>query len=183
VVKSALLIRSVRPLTQSRRQGMQRTLSCHRHGILQNSSAARLSTRTCLNRATSPSNPALSIPTGKITTTTTTPPRRTLLTFPDLSKLSPFGNNSPKGNDFDSYHEKVTLPFSKEVLFDVVSNVNEYEEFVPYCAQSRVNEASKRQINDDTLEFNADLGIGYGQLKESYTSKVTVVKGKSVKVS
>jgi hypothetical protein len=108
-----------------------------------------------------------------------------LLTFPDLSKLSPFGNNGgPDGDDnCDIYHETVKLSFPKELLLGIVSNVNEYESFVPYCVESNVNESSRRQIDVEKEEFSADLAIGYGQLRESYTSRVTIVRGKSVQVN
>lgn len=139
-------------------------------------------------------NSGLAIPLQRYQLTNTnytlTPIRRNLLTLPDLSKLSPFGTNSPnpkKGgsnnDDCDIYHEKVILSFSKKVLFDIVSNVNEYKSFVPYCAESKVDESSRKQFDDTREEFLADLAIGYGQFRESYTSKVTIIYGKSVQVS
>lgn len=113
------------------------------------------------------------------------PSRRHSLTLPDLSKLSPFASTSSDGsgnNDGDRYQERVIMPFSKDLLFDIVSNVDGYSNFVPYCVESRVQPSSEKQINKDTKEFLADLAIGYGQFQESYTSKVTIVDGKSVQV-
>jgi hypothetical protein len=111
--------------------------------------------------------------------------QRQLLTLPDLSKLSPFVSTSSDGtssSDGDKYQERVIMPFSKDLLFDIVCNVDGYSTFVPYCVESKVKPSSEKQINKDTREFLADLAIGYGQFQESYTSKVTIIDGKSVQV-
>lgn len=103
-------------------------------------------------------------------------------TLPDLSKLAAFGLS--KGDlNCDTYHETVDLPFSRDVLFKIVSDVNQYEQFVPYCVESKIDSSSEKKINKDTREFLANLAIGYGQLRESYTSKVRIIEGKSVQVS
>lgn len=107
-------------------------------------------------------------------------------TLPDLSQFSPFANSpgsSGKGNDdYETYHESVVMPFDKQTLFGIVSNVEEYDKFVPYCVQSKIDSSSQKEIDKDTREFLADLSIGYGQVRESYTSKVTIIDGKSVQV-
>jgi hypothetical protein len=112
--------------------------------------------------------------------------QRQLLTLPDLSKLSPFvsstSSDGTSSSDGDKYQERVTMPFSKDLIFDIVSNVDGYSNFVPYCVESKVKPSSEKQINKDTREFLADLAIGYGQFQESYTSKVTIIDGKSVQV-
>lgn len=108
--------------------------------------------------------------------------QRRFLTLPDLSKLSPFGPVSNGADKCETYHEKVTLPFAKSRLFDIVSNVDEYQSFVPYCVQSDVDSSSERQISESTREFLAELAIGYGSFRESYTSKVIIVEGESVQV-
>lgn len=90
----------------------------------------------------------------------------------------------------------MTLPFSQAQLFEVVSNVGEYDHFVPYCIGSRVlseQEAAahamartvqQRQPQQDsrssasesqTRFFLAELTVGFGKLRESYTSRVTLV--------
>lgn len=125
-------------------------------------------------------------------------PNRTFVSLNDLAKLTPFGssskdtNTSPSSNKRqgdDGYTESVTLPFSRDHLFSIVSDVAAYEEFVPYCIQSRIlssEEASRyrqsslnpNQSSQDTEEFLAELTVGFGNLKEQYTSKVIVDREK-----
>lgn len=102
-------------------------------------------------------------------------------TLPDLSKFAPFGSSGSKSN-CDTYHETVDLPFSKDLLFKIVSDVNQYHQFVPYCVESKIDASSEKLINKETREFLANLAIGYGQFRESYTSKVIIIDGKSVQV-
>jgi coenzyme Q-binding protein COQ10 len=114
------------------------------------------------------------------------PSQRRQLTLPDLSKLSSLGSalsNGADGSNGDKYEETIMLPYAKDDLFDIVSNVDEYSSFVPYCVGSKVQPSSEKQLNNETKEFLADLAIGYGQFQESYTSKVTIIDGKSVQVS
>lgn len=111
-------------------------------------------------------------------------------TFPDLSQLSPFKSttetdgkkNSKDNDDCETYRETVVIPFPRSLLFQIVSNVDEYEHFVPYCVSSKVDRGSEKQIDDGTKQFLAELTIGYGQLREAYTSRVTIVEGNSVQV-
>lgn len=119
---------------------------------------------------------------------------RTFVSLNDLAKLTPFGS-SPKQNgkessssprntqSDDGYTETVILPFSRDHLFSIVSDVAAYEEFVPYCIQSRIlssNEASQflqssskpQLLHGSSEEFLAELTVGFGSLKEQYISKV-----------
>ncbi|UZJ52828.1 hypothetical protein CBS101457_002148 [Exobasidium rhododendri] len=76
------------------------------------------------------------------------------------------------------------MSFPKELLLDIVSDVNEYKSFLPYCVESKVEESSRKEADDgEREEFLADLAIGFGQFQESYTSKVTISKGKSVQAT
>lgn len=56
--------------------------------------------------------------------------------------------------------------FSMDQMFDVVSDVEKYNKFVPFCTKSYVY---SKQINS----LKADLIIGFPPLTESYTSSVT----------
>ncbi|HBR69545.1 MAG TPA: ubiquinone-binding protein [Rhodospirillaceae bacterium] len=65
--------------------------------------------------------------------------------------------------------EKRTLPYTPEQLFSLVSDVEKYPEFLPWCLSSRIT----RREGD---VFYADLVIGYKMVQEKFTSKVTLNK-------
>jgi coenzyme Q-binding protein COQ10 len=62
--------------------------------------------------------------------------------------------------------ETRNLPYTPEQLFDLVADVGSYQEFLPWVAATRVRSDS------DTLMV-ADLVVGFGALKETFTSRVT----------
>jgi coenzyme Q-binding protein COQ10 len=63
------------------------------------------------------------------------------------------------------HSETRTLPYSPEQMFDLVANVQAYEEFLPWVSAIRVREDS------DTLMV-ADMIVGFKGLRESFTSRV-----------
>jgi coenzyme Q-binding protein COQ10 len=62
--------------------------------------------------------------------------------------------------------ETRNLPYAPEQLFDLVADVGRYQEFLPWVAAVRV------RSNSDTMT-TADLVVGFGALKETFTSRVT----------
>lgn len=71
--------------------------------------------------------------------------------------------------DSKKHYERRLLNYSCEQLFSVVSNVSEYENFVPWCTKSAIVQQNKNQLE-------AELCIGFGVLTEKYSSKVNFVK-------
>jgi len=59
------------------------------------------------------------------------------------------------------------LPYTPQQLYDLVSDVEKYPEFLPWCVAARVRERSDRLII-------ADLAIGFRVFRERFTSKVTL---------
>ncbi|XP_043254143.1 coenzyme Q-binding protein COQ10 homolog B, mitochondrial isoform X1 [Colletes latitarsis] len=72
------------------------------------------------------------------------------------------------------YEGRKLIGFSMEQIYDVVTDVGNYKDFVPFCKKSDV--ISK---NDDILKAN--LVIGFPPIHESYTSKVTMIRPRLVK--
>ena len=61
--------------------------------------------------------------------------------------------------------ERRVLAYTPEQLFDLVADVGRYQEFLPWVAATRIRE------NDETA-MTADLVVGFGPLKETFTSTV-----------
>jgi coenzyme Q-binding protein COQ10 len=57
------------------------------------------------------------------------------------------------------------LPYSPEQLFDLVADVQRYDEFLPWVVAVRVRSSS-------ATETVADLVVGFNAFKERFTSKV-----------
>lgn len=57
------------------------------------------------------------------------------------------------------------LPYTPEQLFDLVADVERYDEFLPWVVAVRVRSSSER-------ETVADLVVGFSAFKERFTSRV-----------
>lgn len=67
------------------------------------------------------------------------------------------------------------LPYSPEQMFDLVSDVKRYPEFLPWVSAVRVR-------SDSETEMTADLIVGFKALRESFTSRVHKVRPYEVDV-
>ena len=74
-----------------------------------------------------------------------------------------------------THAEHKVLPYSPEQMFDLVADVGKYPEFLPWCAAARV------RSHDDT-QLVADLTIGFGPFRESFTSRVALDRPRQVQV-
>ena len=63
------------------------------------------------------------------------------------------------------HHERKSLPFSAEQMYDLVVDVSRYSEFLPWVAAARI-----RSNTDE--ELLADLVVGFKALKETFSSRV-----------
>lgn len=66
-----------------------------------------------------------------------------------------------------SYTERKLVPYGAKQLFDLVADVGKYPSFLPWCVGARI-----RSRSDD--ELVADLTIGFGPFRESFTSRVSL---------
>lgn len=68
-----------------------------------------------------------------------------------------------------------TLPYSEQQMFDLVSDVGRYPEFLPWCVGARV-------YNRRTDRFDADVIIGFKMFREKFTSRVMLEEPHRVQV-
>ncbi|KAK8784566.1 coenzyme Q-binding protein COQ10 homolog B, mitochondrial [Amblyomma americanum] len=72
------------------------------------------------------------------------------------------------------YSERKLLGYSADQMFEVVSRVEFYRDFVPWCTQSRVTARSPKALT-------AYMQVGFPPIVESYVSHVTMVRPTLVK--
>ena len=74
-----------------------------------------------------------------------------------------------------THAERKTLPYTPEQMFDLVADVGKYPSFLPWCAGARVRSRT------ETLLI-ADLTIGFGPFRETFTSRVDLDRPRTVQV-
>ncbi|XP_050345643.1 coenzyme Q-binding protein COQ10 homolog B, mitochondrial [Nymphalis io] len=82
--------------------------------------------------------------------------------------------NFPKSSRKREYCGRQLVGYTMEQMFEVVSDVENYYKFVPWCKQSIV-------LTKTSDHLKADLIVGFPPINESYTSYVTLVKPYLVK--
>ena len=88
-----------------------------------------------------------------------------------LSYLSGSGEQEPI-----TFETTKILPFSQKNFYDVVRNVNDYQNFVQYMTKSEIFENThKRSVKNGVKKgkFDAETTIGFQVVSFAYISKVT----------
>ncbi|MFM9848207.1 MAG: type II toxin-antitoxin system RatA family toxin [Hyphomicrobiaceae bacterium] len=70
-----------------------------------------------------------------------------------------------------TFRTRRSVPFTPRQMFDLVADVERYPEFVPLCEGLRVKERSRVSGHEVLL---AEMDVGYGALRETFGSKVTL---------
>ena len=70
------------------------------------------------------------------------------------------------------HYEKRFVDHSPEQMFDLVSNVKSYPDFLPWCLGSRI-------ISNDDNTLIADLIVGFQIYREKFRSKVILNKNEN----
>jgi coenzyme Q-binding protein COQ10 len=74
-----------------------------------------------------------------------------------------------------THAERQLVPYPPDQLFDLVADVGRYPEFLPWCVGARVRSRT-------ATELVADLTIGFGPFRETFTSRVTLDRPHRIKV-
>ncbi|MBV9813126.1 MAG: type II toxin-antitoxin system RatA family toxin [Acetobacteraceae bacterium] len=74
-----------------------------------------------------------------------------------------------------THAEARVVSYSDEQLFDLVADVGSYPQFLPWCVGARVRSKTE-------TELVADLTIGFGPFRETFTSRVTLERPHRVRV-
>jgi coenzyme Q-binding protein COQ10 len=67
------------------------------------------------------------------------------------------------------------LSYSPEQMFDLVADVGRYQEFLPWVVATRIRQRDERSIL-------ADLIVGFGPLRETFTSRVALDRPRAIDV-
>ena len=71
--------------------------------------------------------------------------------------------------------ERKVLPYAPGQLFDLVADVGRYPEFLPWCVGARVRTRTE-------AEMLADMTIGFGPFRETFTSRVALERTERIMV-
>ena len=70
-----------------------------------------------------------------------------------------------------THAESRILPYPADLMYAIVSDVEKYPEFLPWCVALRV--LSKERVKERDV-LRAEMLVGCGALRESYTSRVVL---------
>ncbi len=74
-----------------------------------------------------------------------------------------------------THAEHRVVPYQPEQMFELVADVGKYPQFLPWCIGSKVRSRTP-------TEEVADLTIGFGPFRESFTSRVILERPHMVRV-
>jgi coenzyme Q-binding protein COQ10 len=70
-----------------------------------------------------------------------------------------------------SHAESRHVPYSADLMYEVVSDVEQYPSFLPWCTALRI--LSREKTDGKEIIF-AQMAVAYSALREKYTSRVTL---------
>src|SRR3546814_13687580 len=77
--------------------------------------------------------------------------------------------------DVLKHSETRELPYSPDQMFDLVSDIGSYAQFLPWVVGVRIRSRTEQEIL-------ADLLVGFGPLREKFTSRVTLDRPGSIEI-
>ena len=106
------------------------------------------------------------------------PHRRSFFNVGSFLGQGPLGGGG-SGPSTKRYQETVILPYTQQELYAIVSDVDSYRQFLPYCQNSRVlgpSRSVRARANQENAKkiVDAELTIGFSAVHESYISEVSM---------
>ncbi|CAO1626046.1 unnamed protein product [Parajaminaea phylloscopi] len=107
--------------------------------------------------------------------------RRSFFSLNDLSKIAREVSPSGTADKPTIYRDSRVLRYAPRELYTIVSDVDSYSEFLPFCTSSRITGPASSTGEEprstdvamhSTRRVLAELGVGFKSFKESYTSIV-----------
>jgi coenzyme Q-binding protein COQ10 len=74
-----------------------------------------------------------------------------------------------------THAERQLVSYRPDQLFDLVADIPRYPEFLPWCVGARVRSRTETEVI-------ADLTVGFGPFRETFTSRVTLDRPHRVRV-
>ena len=74
-----------------------------------------------------------------------------------------------------THAEQRLIAYTPEQLFDLVADVEKYPQFLPWCVKAAIKSKTEH-------ELVADLTIGFGPFRETFTSRVTLERPSRIRV-
>jgi coenzyme Q-binding protein COQ10 len=114
---------------------------------------------------------------------TPTQQARTFLNIPTLSAFLPGSDNNSSNNDNNklTLHATRTLPYARSALYTLVSDINSYPLFLPFCSGAKVLAYSRPDTQTGARHpALASLNIGWAGVQEGFVSRVFCVPQISV---
>jgi ribosome-associated toxin RatA of RatAB toxin-antitoxin module len=72
-------------------------------------------------------------------------------------------------------NKSVLIWYSAQEMYALVTDVANYPEFLPWCDKARV-------IEQDEAGMTAEVGLGFGGIRQSFTTRNTHVPGREVQL-
>ena len=77
-----------------------------------------------------------------------------------------------------SFRTTRPVPHSADKMFDLVADVEQYPHFLPLCQSLQVRRRTTLPTGEEVLV--ADMRVGYKAIRESFTSRVTLDRGRNL---
>ena len=74
-----------------------------------------------------------------------------------------------------THAEQRLIAYTPEQLFDLVADVGKYPQFLPWCVRAVVKSQTEQ-------ELVADLTVGFGPFRETFTSRVSLERPSRIRV-